>query len=119
MQEPLTLNDAVIIRDTAANRHDAVASLQGIVAGISRSDETGDVHAYAIWLPDLEEVWMFDISQLDAAGQNDPNGIPMSDTSIRVTSAANSSTIVHPASANATRRTAPFSQQPPCKAAIC
>jgi hypothetical protein len=84
MQEPLTLNDVVIIRDTAANRHDAVASLQGIVAGISRSDETGDVHAYAIWLPDLEEVWMFDISQLDATGQNDPNGIPMSDTSIRV-----------------------------------
>jgi hypothetical protein len=61
MQEPLTLNDVVIIRDTAANRHDAVASLRGIVAGISRSDETGDVHAYAIWLPDLEEVWMFDI----------------------------------------------------------
>jgi hypothetical protein len=84
MPQPLAFNDIVIVRDTPATRRDAVAGLRGIVAGISRSDETGEVGAYAVWLPTFEEVWMFDISQLDPTGESDPNGIPMSGESIRV-----------------------------------
>jgi hypothetical protein len=84
MTKPLTLNDIVIVRDTPSTRRDTVAGLRGTVAGISQSDETGEVVAYAIWLPASGKVWMFDISQLDPTGENDPNGNPMSGQSIRV-----------------------------------
>ena len=84
MPEPLAFNDIVIVRESPATRRDAVAGLHGIIAGISRSDQSGEVGAYAVWLPTFEEVWTFDISELDPTGESDPDGIPMSGQSIRV-----------------------------------
>jgi len=83
MPQPLAFNDIVIVRDTPATRRDGVASLRGIVAGISRSEEP----ARSGPTPSgCRPRGSLDVRHLPTrpTGETDPNGTQMSGESIRV-----------------------------------